>query len=104
MHQVQANDAWVLHVGYPDLMHHLPAPNADVNRLGSLHAGPFPVTVLIWTVVQHLHIAFIQSALQYCLTFTLSYTDGGANHARQQPTLREQLGLGVLLRDTSTLS
>jgi len=26
--------------------------------------------------------AFIQSALQYCLTFTHSYTDGGANHAR----------------------
>jgi len=48
----------------------------------------------------------IQSAL-HCLTFTHSYahsfTDGGANHARQQPSGREQLGLDVLLRDTSTL-
>jgi len=29
-----------------------------------------------------LYIAFNQSALQYRLTFTHSYTDGGANHAR----------------------
>jgi len=44
------------------------------------------------------------SALQHCLTFTCShthsYTDGGDSHARQQPAGREQLGLGVLLRDT----
>ena len=29
--------------------------------------------------------------------------DSGVNHAREQPARREQLGLGVLLRDTSTL-
>jgi len=50
----------------------------------------------------HLYSPFIQSALQYCLTFTHSYTDGGANHARQQPTRQEQLGLGVLLIKSSS--
>jgi len=30
----------------------------------------------------HLYSAFIQSALQYCLTFTHSYTGGGADRAR----------------------
>ena len=58
----------------------------------------------------HLYSAFLttQSALQYCLTFTHSYahshTDGGVSHARQQPAHLEQVGLGALLRDTSTLS
>jgi len=55
--------------------------------------------------IAFIYRTFIQSALQYCVTFTHSYTDGGANRARQQPTRQEQLGLGgVLLRDTSTLS
>ena len=31
------------------------------------------------------------------------HTDGGVDHARRQPARREQLGWGVLLRDTSTL-
>jgi len=47
-------------------------------------------------------IAFYYCALQHCLTFTHSYThsytDGGVNHARQQPAGREQFG--VLLRDS----
>ena len=47
-----------------------------------------------------------QSALQYCLTFTHScthsHTDGGVNNARWQAACLDQLGLGVLLRDTST--
>jgi len=46
-------------------------------------------------------------ALYIGLTFTHSlthsYTDGGVSHARQHTALREQLGLGVLLMDTSTL-
>jgi len=32
-----------------------------------------------------------QSALQYCRTFTHSYTDGGVNHARQQPAQQDRL-------------
>jgi len=59
----------------------------------------------------HLYSAFIDlmatKALYICLTFTHShthsYTDGGVSHARRQPARREQLGLGVLLMDTSTL-
>jgi len=52
-----------------------------------------------------IYIALLYKALYSCLTFTHSYTDGGVNHAREQPTRQEQLGLGgVLLRDTSTLS
>jgi len=31
----------------------------------------------------HLYSEFIQSASQYCLTFTRSYTDGGANYKSQ---------------------
>lgn len=31
-----------------------------------------------------------------------SHTAGGVNHAKQQPTHQEQLGLGILLRDTLT--
>ena len=34
---------------------------------------------------------------------THSRTDAGVNNARRQPARQEQLGLGVLLRDTSTL-
>jgi len=41
----------------------------------------------------HLYVVFILSTLQYCLTFTHSYTDGGADHAGQQPTRQEQLGV-----------
>ena len=56
----------------------------------------------------HLYSTFIQIALQYCQTFIHSFThsptDGGVNHARGQPARWEQLGLGALLRDTSTLS
>ena len=43
-----------------------------------------------------------------CLTLTHSYihlyTDGAVNHARKQPAGQEQLGLGILLRDTSKFS
>ena len=39
-----------------------------------------------------------------CLQFTRSHTDGDVHHAMQQPVCLEQLGLGFLLRDTSTLS
>ena len=35
---------------------------------------------------------------------THSHTDGGVSHAMRRPARREQLGLGALLRDTSTLS
>ena len=35
---------------------------------------------------------------------TFTHTDGGVSHAGRQPARREQLGLGALLRDTSTLS
>ena len=56
----------------------------------------------------HLYSAFIQSSFQYCLTFihscTHSHTNGGVDSARRQPARWEQLGLGDLLRDTSTLS
>jgi len=37
-----------------------------------------------------------------CLTFTHSYTHGGVSHSRRHPA-RQELGLGVLLMDTSTL-
>ena len=41
----------------------------------------------------------VQSALQYCLTitrsFTHSHTDGGVDHARRQPARREQSGLAA---------
>ena len=42
--------------------------------------------------------------LTNCLTFTHSHTEGGVNHARQQPARQEQLGGGFCIRDTSTLS
>jgi hypothetical protein len=46
-----------------------------------------------------------QWALQYCLTFTIhTHIDGGVNHAGRQPARWEQLGLGALLKHTSTLS
>jgi len=52
-----------------------------------------------------IYIALLSKVLYSITTFTHSYTDGGFNHARKQPTHQEQLGLGgVLLRDTSTLS
>ena len=38
------------------------------------------------------------------ITHIHSHTDGRVNHARRQPDRPQQLGLGVLLRDTSTLS
>lgn len=42
-----------------------------------------------------------------CLTFTHSlthsYTDGRVSHARHQPSRQDQLGLGVLPKDTSTV-
>ena len=45
----------------------------------------------------HLYSAFNQGALQrLCSTFTHSHTDGGGNHARHQPTHREQLGVQSL--------
>jgi len=37
------------------------------------------------------------------ISYTHLCTNGGVNHARQQPMRREQLGFVVLLRDTSTL-
>ena len=44
----------------------------------------------------HSYSTFIQSALQYCLTFTHSCTHsntyGGVNHASRQPACREQSG------------
>jgi len=36
-------------------------------------------------------------------SLTHSYTDGSVSHARRHPARWEQLGLGVLLMDTSTL-
>jgi len=36
-------------------------------------------------------------------SYSHSYTDGGVSHSRRHPARREQLGLGVLLMDTSTL-
>jgi len=55
----------------------------------------------------HLYSAFIDlmatKVLYICLTFTHSHTDGSVSHARLHPARREQLGLGVLLMDTSTL-
>ena len=32
-----------------------------------------------------------------------SHPDGGVSHARREPARQEQLGLGAVLRDTSTL-
>jgi hypothetical protein len=45
-----------------------------------------------------------QSALQHCLTFTHSHTDGGVDHKRRRSGRRVRLGGNVLLRKTSTLS
>ena len=60
----------------------------------------------IYTVLS-LEVA-TRSAEQYYLTFTHScthsHTDGGVNHAMQQPARREQLGLGVKHRVTLTLN
>jgi len=51
----------------------------------------------------HLHSVFTDpmatKVLYICLTFTL----GDVSHARRHPSRREQLGLGVLLMDTSTI-
>ena len=53
----------------------------------------------------HLYSAFLTSGHSKRFTiFTHSHTDGGVSHARRQPAHREQLGRGVLLRDTSTLA
>ena len=56
----------------------------------------------IWIYGLHLY-----HTLQYRLTFTHSCThshsDGGVSHAGRQPARWEQIGWGVLLRDTSTL-
>jgi len=43
-----------------------------------------PISCIVYEMVNGLHFysAFIRSDLQYCLTFTHSYTDGGVNHAR----------------------
>jgi len=38
---------------------------------------------VIRILLEHYYkVSVLQSALQYCLTFTHSYTDGGVNHAR----------------------
>ena len=58
----------------------------------------------------HLHSAFLTIGHpKRCTIFashsrTHSHTDGGVSHARRQPARREQLGLGALLKHTSTLS
>ena len=56
----------------------------------------------------YLYSAFLTSGQSNRLIFTHScthsHTDGGVNNARRQPARREQLGCGVLLRDTSTLA
>ena len=56
----------------------------------------------------HLYSAFNRpyghpKRFTFCLTFTHSYADGDVSHVRHHPARREQLGLGVLLMDTSTL-
>jgi len=59
----------------------------------------------------HLYSTFADpmstKALYFCLTFTHSlshsYTDGRVSHARLHPACLEQLGIGVLIMDTSTL-
>lgn len=57
----------------------------------------------IWIVNGlHLQSPFVQSTL-HRLTFSHSCTDSGVKHARQQPARRVQLGLGVFLREPSTL-
>ena len=50
-----------------------------------------------------IYIALLSKALySLCLTFTHSHTVGRGNHAGLQPAQREQLELGVLLKDTTT--
>lgn len=51
----------------------------------------------------HGHPKRFTSCLTFTHSLTHSYTDGGVSHARRHPARREQLGLGVLLKDTSTL-
>jgi len=48
-----------------------------------------------FTILPHIHPIH---------TYTHSYTDGGADHARPRSARREQLEFSVLLGDTSTLS
>ena len=56
----------------------------------------------------HLYSAFLTSGHPKRCTILPhihhSHTDGGVSHAGRQPAGREQLGLGALLKDTSTLS
>jgi len=50
-------------------------------------------------------IAFYKAVSSKVLYNRFPFTHSGVNHARQQPTHQDQLGLGgVLLWDTSTLS
>ena len=54
-----------------------------------------------------IYIALLSKALcnvAFTHSCTHSHTDGGVSHARRQPARQEQLGLGALLRDTSTLA
>ena len=66
--------------------------------VGDGNVGVQEIMVESTFTLRHLAEASIQSDLQ-----RLTHTDDGVNHARRQPAGQEQLGLGVLLRDTSTL-
>ena len=67
------------------------------------------VQVLLGTALQLEEHSYIQGVQQTLLSkatygsYTHSHTDGGVSHTRRQPARREQLGLGVSLRITSTL-
>ena len=54
------------------------------------------------SLLVNLNFTFREFSRRFCPK-RLIHSDGGVNHARQQPAGEEQLGLSVLLRDTSTL-
>ena len=84
-----------------------PGPGEPVPRWGGgVHRH---ACVYVWTCKgTGIYIALLSKALHSIAwrspIHAHSHTDGGVDHARRRPALREQLGLCVSLRDTSTLT